>query len=420
MLGAWLFLPMASYNLSGLPDITKMSVTCVTVFFATALFDPARFGLVRFHWADLAVLLWLAAPIPSAVVSGFGIYEGVSGLVQQSVAWGLPYFIGRLYFADAASLRELAFAIVVAGIVYVPFVLFEAKMSPQLHKMVYGYFQHYFGQTKRMGGWRPMVFMQHGLAVALFMGTAALCAFWLWWCGRVRVLFRVPMWVWVAGLIGVTLLCRSAYAMLLLAFGIGVLFVSQRMNTRALLLLCLGGPLMYIGLRTVGGWDADVLRRAAEVIGQDRRGSLGLRLESEDALWHWVRSDLLFGKGRLTDLINAPKEVYGRFVPDGLWVIALGKYGVVGLLSLFGVLLLPAFAFVLRAPRAFLRMPHVAGAAALVMVLLLYAMDNLLNAMVNPIYLLAAGGLAVAGVRTPRGIVGPRPGPGEAVSAQAS
>ena len=60
---------------------------------------------------------------------------------------------------------------VLGGLIYVPLCLFEVRMSPQLHNMVYGFAQHSFGQTVRGGGWRPMVFMQHGLAVGLFMSV---------------------------------------------------------------------------------------------------------------------------------------------------------------------------------------------------------------------------------------------------------
>ena len=38
-------------------------------------------------------------------------------------------------------------------------------ISPQLHFMTYGFYQHEFTQVVRMGGYRPMVFLQHGIAV---------------------------------------------------------------------------------------------------------------------------------------------------------------------------------------------------------------------------------------------------------------
>ena len=73
-------------------------------------------------------------------------------------------------------MRALAAGIVAAGLVYVPFCLFEVKQSPQLHVIVYGYMPHDFGQQVRFGGYRPMVFLGHGLLVAFFMSTAMILA----------------------------------------------------------------------------------------------------------------------------------------------------------------------------------------------------------------------------------------------------
>ena len=51
--------------------------------------------------------------------------------------------------------------------------MFEARLSPQLHSRLYGFTQHDFLQTVRGDyTYRPMVFMQHGLAVAMFLGMA--------------------------------------------------------------------------------------------------------------------------------------------------------------------------------------------------------------------------------------------------------
>jgi hypothetical protein len=399
MLGAWLFLPMAGYQFAGLPDITKMTVTSMGIFLGAIIFDPGRFAHLRWHWTDLAIIGWVSVPLPAALSSGYGAYEGVSGILNQLVAWGLPYAIGRLYFSDLEGLRELALGIFIGGLVYVPFVLFEVKMSPQLHTWIYGFHQHSFGQTKRMGGWRPTVFMQHGLAVAMFMGTTAVCGLWMWNAGRKRILqlgqIGLPMWALALGLFTVAALCRSAYALILMVAGTIALFAGRLLNTRLILAGMLAIAPLYVTARTVGGWDAQQLRDIAAIMGAERDGSLALRLDSEDSLWRWIRSDALLGRGRLAGLIVHGQDEFGRFVPDGLWLIALGKYGLVGLVSMFGVLLLPPAVYVWRHRARELVAPQMAGATALMLVLILYAMDNLLNAMVNPVYLLAAGGLAV-------------------------
>ena len=398
MLGAWMFLPMAGYNLPGLPDITKMSITCVSVFLGTMLFDAGRFSRLRWSWVDLALIVWVLVPLPSAVSSGYGAYDGLSGILNQVVSWGLPYVIGRLYFSDLDSLRELAVGIFVGGLVYVPLVLFEARMSPQLHSWVYGFHQHQFAQSRRGDGWRPTVFMQHGLAVAMFMGTAAVCGMWMWAAGRMRTVRifggAVPTWILAIGLFAVAAACRSSYALILMLAGTGALFASRWLNTRVILAGMLAIAPLYVVARTVGGWDAQLLRDvSAMLMGQDREGSLGVRLDSEDVCWRFMQSSLLFGDGRMDRLML--READGeRFIPDALWLIALAKNGLCGLIALFALLLAPTARYLWRFEAKALFTPDFAGATVLAMVLVLYAMDNLMNAMVNPIYLLGAGGLA--------------------------
>jgi len=395
MLTAWLFLPMAGYTLPGVPNVTKMSITCVSVFLATTLFDPLRFYQLRWSWADIPMVVWIIVPLLSSISAGLGAYDGMSGVVDQISFWGLPYLMGRLYFNDLEGLKELALGIFIGGVVYLPFVLYELRMSPQLHRMVYGFHQHSFAQAMRSGGWRPTVFMQHGLAVAMFMGTASVCGIWLWQAGRMQRVREIPVWVMAITLFLVTLACKSSYAMLLLFAGLATLFLSRWLSTRLILAGLIAIAPLYVTARTIGGWDAGLLRDMAAVVASHRQESLAVRLDSEETLWRWVQGRMLLGHGRIGQLMSASRSQYERFIPDGLWLIALGKHGMVGLASLFGLLLLPPAIFLWRNDVKQLKNPRMAGSVALMVVCILYALDNLLNAMVNPIYLLAVGGLSV-------------------------
>jgi hypothetical protein len=105
---AWLFLPVAAYKLTGLPEYSKMSATCGGVLLGTLLFDPGRFLTLRPHWADLPMAVWCSVPLASSLSNNLGVYDGLSATLSQTVQWGLPYLIGRLYFSDWAAVRELA------------------------------------------------------------------------------------------------------------------------------------------------------------------------------------------------------------------------------------------------------------------------------------------------------------------------
>src|SRR5690606_11933457 len=138
----------------GLPDWTKMNATTAAVFLGILIFDPARFTMIKWSWLDLPMALWCAWPMITALSMGQGAYEGASFVLDQLMVWGGPYIVGRMYLRDPGAMRELAMAIVIGGLIYVPLCLFEVRMSPQLHRLVYGYHQHSFLQTIRESGYR--------------------------------------------------------------------------------------------------------------------------------------------------------------------------------------------------------------------------------------------------------------------------
>ena len=91
--------------------------------------------------------------------------------------------------------------------------LFEIRMSPQLHFWIYGYYPTDFIQEMRDGGFRPMVFLGHGLAVAFFTMTATVASAALW-RSRTRLIGSVPPIGIFAYLSFVLLLCKTAGALI--------------------------------------------------------------------------------------------------------------------------------------------------------------------------------------------------------------
>ena len=100
----------------------------------------------------------------------------------------------------------------VAGLIYSLPMLFEIRISPNLQSWIYGFAPSDFIMTRRGGGFRPMVFMGHGLIAAFFMMTTAVAAAALW---RTRArLQQVSMGVITTYLGVVLILCKSAGAAL--------------------------------------------------------------------------------------------------------------------------------------------------------------------------------------------------------------
>jgi O-antigen ligase len=85
-----------------------------------------------------------------------------------------------------------------------------------------------------------------------------------------------------------------------------------------------------------------------------------------------------------------------------MWIIALGCNGLVGLAAFVSMLTLPPALLLRKIKARNWDHPAVGGAAVLGVVVALYMCDSLFNAMMNPIFMLAAGGVAsIASLRDP-------------------
>ena len=390
---AWLFLPVAGYELPGLPDYTKITATSYGVILGILIFDFGRVSRLRFSWLDVSAIVLCLSPMASSLSNGLGVYDGASTVLVQIIMYGVPYFVGRLYFNDREGLRDLALAIFFGGLIYVPLCLYEIRMSPQLHKLVYGFHQHDFGQTKRFGGFRPMVFMQHGLAVGLWMTCASLVGIWMWRTGALRQIRGWSISIVASGLLVTTILCKSAGSLALLVMGTAALFATQWMNSKVFLACLIAAPLAYMGVRASGDWSGESLIAAGRIMGDERADSLQFRMENEDLLAEKAWQRPVFGWGGWSR--NRVYDDRGRdlSVTDGLWIIAFGQRGLVGLSAFYAMLLLPIAALVNKMPAN--RIADVDNAAVVVtsVIIVLFATDCIFNAMPNPLFVAAAGGL---------------------------
>ena len=408
-LGAWLFLsPRAGMRINILPDLDKVTVATFAVLLGVMLFDAPRLFTFKFRWFDLPMLAWCVTPFATSITNGLGYWDGLSSILDNLTVWGIPYYIGRVYFNDWEGFRELAVAIFVGGVVYVPLCLLEIRMSPQLHNWVYGFHQHGFGQTKRFGGFRPMVFMQHGLAVGFWMTAASLIGIWLLATGAMRTLLGVPMMFIVPVLVATTILCKSAAGVGFLLLGVAVLFTIKWTRTALPLYCLIALPPAYMVLRTTGEVTGEsAVELATSIFGEERAQSLEYRLDAENVYSAHAMNRPLFGYGRW-DPDNKSRPPWMVFneetgkkeaVVDGMWLLTFAVYGLAGLISVTAVVLLPPLLLRGRVPPQWWAHPMAAPAAAVAVLLALHMADNLLNAMVNPVFIMAVGGLSALGAR---------------------
>jgi hypothetical protein len=308
----------------------------------------------------------------------------------------LPYVIGRVYFSDLEGMRDLAVGMFIGGLIYVPLCLLEVRISPQLHLLVYGYNQHSFWQNVRDGSFRPMVFMQHGLMVAMWMSMTGLIGVWLWQSKTIRKVWDLPMLYLVPPLLITVYLCRSKYALLLLLTGVGLLYMTKWMRTSVLVVLLALVPPTYVYLRASGAVTGEkMVEMAKETFGEERSRSLFVRVDNENALVQKAMEKPWFGWGgwgraRVTD-----DEGHDR-ITDSLWIITIGKAGWVGLGALLSMLLLPMLLVCKDWKAELWSHPAVAPVVSLGMITMLYMFDHLMNGMVNPIFMLAVGAVSSA------------------------
>jgi hypothetical protein len=79
---------------------------------------------------------------------------------------------------------------------------------------------------------------------------------------------------------------------------------------------------------------------------------------------------------------------------DGLWIIALGMRGIVGLAALLGILTLPVALALARWRGDLLMRPELAALQICLVVVCLAAVNDLPNADFDPVIMLMAGGIA--------------------------
>lgn len=389
----WLFLPVASIPIPGLPDYSKLSAIVIAVVLGTLVFDLDRVLRFRPSWLDLPIVAFcLAASVPSLTM-GLGVWDAISAMIQQVLTWLIAYLIGRLYFCDQRSFRELAIGIIIGGLVYVPLCLIEIRISPQLHHSLYGYYPRgvfgTLGQARRFGGWRPTVFMEHGLAVGIWMSNAALIAIWLWVSQTIRRLYGIRMAAIAFVLLVAAVLCKSTGAVFLMLIGMAALMAarcSRRIWPVGFLLLI---PPIWMGLRTLGLFDGKLVLDLFHGVLPERAQSFAFRLDQEDTITLQVMQHPFFGGGRWFD-----------DGADQLWLLTFRNYGLFGLTSFTLFFLMPP-AMVLLRMRSRLLQPQNAPILCLAVVVCLHMIDHLVNGMINPVFTLATGALASAAVHLP-------------------
>ena len=188
ILGGYLLLPQKiGFDMPLIPPLTKDSIPSIAAFLIYVLMLRRRIALLSGPWSlKILVLLFVAGPFFTVAFNadpaiwgakflpGLRLYDAVSVVVGQFV-FVMPFFVARVLIRTEEDFLSMLRIFVYCALVYSVLILIEVRMSPQLNNWIYGYFPSTsFLQQIRFGGFRPIVFLGHGLKVSFFIAISIL------------------------------------------------------------------------------------------------------------------------------------------------------------------------------------------------------------------------------------------------------
>jgi hypothetical protein len=355
LLGGHLLLPVGvGIDLPMIPPLGKESIPTLAAFIGCRFIAKKRVpifgqkGLMR--WLLLLFMLgsFITAELNDKPVfignlqlPGLTFYDALTTMVNQFIAI-MPFLIGRQLFQASENHLLMFRMLVLAGLGYSIPMLFEVRMSPQLHTWIYGFFPHSFIQQARYGGFRPVVFIGHGLLVSFFAAITLLSASVLWQL-RYKIRQFSPASV-TYYLLFVLVLCKSV-ASLFYGFLALLLIKVTRIKTQLRIAVVIASmALLYPTMSIMNIFPHQPLLEWVASIDAARAQSMGVRFDNEHRLLEHGQQRFFFGWGSWgRNRIYNEETGEDTSVTDGRWVITFSQFGWLGFIAEFGLLAIPVF-----------------------------------------------------------------------------
>lgn len=357
LLASYMFLPPATgFDLPMVPAMTKDSIPSIMALLTVLFVQGKRISLLPeslvgkvlmlvFILSPIATVMNNGDPMPLAMgvsLPGLRLYDSVSICMSQVITL-IPFVLARSILDDENGIQAILKALVVAGLIYSVPMLIEVRISPQLNTMIYGYFQHDFVQSIRFGGFRPFVFMTHGLWVAFFafMAVAAAAAM----LRATPTAGRAKATMILLYLCVMLILCRSFGP---LAYGLAILPMVLFAPPRLQMIMAIAMTAVVIGYPFLRGSNlvpVEQLIAWASALDEERGRSLTFRVMNEELFLIKAALKPWFGWGSFgRNFLHDPITGESTLVADGGWILTLGIFGWVGYIAEFGLLILPILA----------------------------------------------------------------------------
>jgi len=395
-----LLLPTMVIDPPLLPPLNRSSLTSLALLSSLFLLGK-RFRFFESGVTTTLVLLYCFGVFMTAELNGVAVLSGgmlLPGLshydaltsVLKTLLFLVPFLLGRYFFKDISDNKMVFKFLTLTALFYSILMLFEVRMSPQLHYWIYGFFPTSFIQQVRAGGFRPSVFIGHGLPLAFWFSTCVMAAAVLH-KNKVRCSVLSPTAV-VCYMLVVLLLCKTVSALLYAGFALTLIYnFSPKRQVKWVLLLSL--TIMVYPLNNILGlFPVTELINFIEILSPERAQSLEFRFQNEDALLSRAMERPFFGWGDW-----GRNRVYSEFgkdtsVTDGKWILELGTHGFIGFFMYYSLLITPLF-YANKAIRYIKEKNQQYYFATLAIILVISLIDSVPNTNMGSIQFLLAGAL---------------------------
>jgi hypothetical protein len=259
-------------------------------------------------------------------------YDAAAVMMATALQF-VPFLLARKVLSSNEGQRLLLISLAIAGAAYAFLAMYEVRMSPQLNRMVYGFFPHEWIQHWRGNGWRPVVFVEHGLQLSIFFAMALISAATL-----VLIEDNKRRFVWVLTAIWLFFalyMSKSLGAFLISIVLLGVIFMTPKRIQLLFIFGVASSILLYPVIRS-----ADILpyEQILSNVDVERAHSLTVRLDSEQLLLEKANERPIFGWGGWSRSRVFAEDGRDIAITDGAWIIFLGLGGWLKYISVFGLL----------------------------------------------------------------------------------
>lgn len=316
---------------------------------------------------------------------GMQLYDAFSSVLGVIMLM-LPLILGRKYLARTQDHRLLLICLCYAGLAYSFLALFEIRMSPQINRMVYGFFPHEWRQHVRGGGFRPLVFLRHGLVLAIFFSFCIIASFGLARIIPERKGFFIFTGLWI---MAVLVLSNSLGGLLITLVLVPLVWWLPRSTQLLGAFVIAVAFLSYPFIRSNNIVPVDTVMSGIERISEERAQSFGTRLRNEDLFLEKINDRPLFGWGGWGRSRIFDERGRDLTIADGHWIIQLSIGGWARYLSEMGLFAGPIILLFLRRRRD----PISPETIVLTVILAANMVDLVPNTSLTPISLLIAGAL---------------------------